>query len=781
MFFMLTLALIGYSSAFADVTDELEWSKLLDEAGGTAYTDFSGRTITSKATYAGNIATGSGKYIQLRSSKNAGIITTTSGGKLKSITVTFNEATTDRKIDVYGKNSAYSASSDLYGDDKGDLLGSIAANDESKTLTVNGDYTFIGLRSNNGAIYINNITIVWDGEPSTTVTVKTPEIIGTTPFTESTQVSISGPDGGSTYYTTDGSTPSKTNGTVYTAPFTITETTTVKAIGYDEDDNASSVAEMTFTKVEAIKVANIKEFNALAENTVAELTLTNAQVLYVNDYNGKEIFVRDATGAIDLNKLGIDAKVGDVLNGTISGKRGKNSGFTMAMNKDNSTDVSTVTVTSGSEAAPIDIVIANANDNICDYGVIKDVTIEANGTNKTAIIGADKLPLYDRFKLNLTNDLKTDGSTYNIYGLLYDGGTQYGIELVVTKVELVKEGTPAEPQNVSVAEALEIVNALEDNKTTNEQYKVTGFVVGAPDFQRNTEGALYGNVNFYIADEKGGSNTLYVFRAKDLENVAFTEETINNLKEGDEVVVLGNLQKFVKNETTTLELTNGYLISIKSSGETPATPEMIAFGEEDVAAAGEVKSEFAKGDFKLTVVDLGDKDGKKKISIEANNCYFGTAESYQKFTHRLKTGGASSSKNSLTLTIPSDGTLNIYVRSANSSATDRNLVLTQNETELYNEVVKDADAIEVTFEGDDKATKIFPVISVEVKAGELAVGYPTNSLNFYGFEFIASTSGVNAVTVEKAKNNIRYNLAGQRVDESYKGVVIMNGKKFVVK
>ena len=638
---------------------------------------------------------------------------------------------------------------------------------ESGTWTGNAASVVFKRPTGNGNWRVQKIEATVSGGSG----VKTPEISGTTPFTESTQVSISGPDGGSTYYTTDGSTPSKTNGTAYSAPFTLTETTTVKAIGYDEDDNASSVAEKTFTKEDAIKVANIKEFNALAENTVAELTLTNAQVLYVNDYNGKEIFVRDATGAIDLNKLGIDAKVGDVLNGTISGKRGNNKGFTMAMNKDNSTDPSTVTVTSGSEAAPIDIVIANANDNICDYGVIKDVTIEANGTNKTAVIGADKLPLYDRFQLKLTNDLKTDGSTYNIYGLLYDGGTQYGIELVVTKVELVKEGTPAEPQNVSVAEALEIVNALEDNKTTNEQYKVTGFVVGAPDFQRNTEGALYGNVNFYIADEKGGSNTLYVYRAKDLENVAFTEETINNLKEGDEVVVLGNLQKFVKNETTTLELTNGYLISIKSSGETPATPEMIAFTDGDTAGDGVV---FSKGEFKLTQVDKN-----AKTAIDDNSAYFGTADNYQKFTHRLKTGGASSSKNSLTLTIPSDGTLNVYVRTGSNSATDRNLVLTQDGTELYNKVVQESDAITVTM--GEKDNNVYPVISVEVKAGEVAVGYPTGSLNFYGFEFIAGTSGVNAVTVEKAKNNIRYNLAGQRVDESYKGVVIMNGKKFVVK
>ena len=30
-------------------------------------------------------------------------------------------------------------------------------------------------------------------------------------------------------------------------------------------------------------------------------------------------------------------------------------------------------------------------------------------------------------------------------------------------------------------------------------------------------------------------------------------------------------------------------------------------------------------------------------------------------------------------------------------------------------------------------------------------------------------------------NNVRYNLAGQKVDASYKGIVIMNGKKFMQK
>lgn len=43
------------------------------------------------------------------------------------------------------------------------------------------------------------------------------------------------------------------------------------------------------------------------------------------------------------------------------------------------------------------------------------------------------------------------------------------------------------------------------------------------------------------------------------------------------------------------------------------------------------------------------------------------------------------------------------------------------------------------------------------------------------------TAGVEAVEMNSTTHTARYNLAGQKVSESYKGVVIMNGKKFMVK
>lgn len=46
---------------------------------------------------------------------------------------------------------------------------------------------------------------------------------------------------------------------------------------------------------------------------------------------------------------------------------------------------------------------------------------------------------------------------------------------------------------------------------------------------------------------------------------------------------------------------------------------------------------------------------------------------------------------------------------------------------------------------------------------------------------IQETTGISAINAVKQQNGVRYNLAGQKVDESYKGVVIMNGRKMVQK
>lgn len=44
-----------------------------------------------------------------------------------------------------------------------------------------------------------------------------------------------------------------------------------------------------------------------------------------------------------------------------------------------------------------------------------------------------------------------------------------------------------------------------------------------------------------------------------------------------------------------------------------------------------------------------------------------------------------------------------------------------------------------------------------------------------------AATGINNITAAKAQNGVRYNLAGQRVSKDFKGVVIENGKKMIVK
>ncbi len=136
----------------------------------TSYSGWSEKVGDSGAVYAGNSA-GGNDAIQLRTTNsNSGIVTTASGGKVSKIVVTWQSSTADgRTLDIYGKNTAYSAATDLYSSStQGTKLGSIVKG-TSTEFTIEGDYAYIGMRSNSGAMYITSIEITWetDGESET--------------------------------------------------------------------------------------------------------------------------------------------------------------------------------------------------------------------------------------------------------------------------------------------------------------------------------------------------------------------------------------------------------------------------------------------------------------------------------------------------------------------------------------------------------------------------------------------------------------------------------------
>lgn len=185
---------------------------------------------------------------------------------------------------------------------------------------------------------------------------------------------------------------------------------------------------------------------------------------------------------------------------------------------------------------------------------------------------------------------------------------------------------------------------------------------------------------------------------------------------------------------------------------------------------GAVPASFSNGDLVLSVTDT-----EGKLAVDANSAYFGTPESYVSFGYRLKTGGKSSSKNNLTLTLPVDGTLKVYARTGSNGATDRNVILTQNETELANKIVSESEAGKVTI--GEKENNVYPIITVEAKKGDVAITYPVGSMNFYAFELV-NAAGVSTILTPKADGKT-FNLAGVQVSENAKGLKIKNGKKYV--
>ena len=162
LFLIVSFWAICLNGHAGEVTDVITKDKLqVQELNG--YVDFFNQSITSSAVYAGNIY-GNASFIWMRSTSDSGIITTTSGGKIKSISVVWStDNMPGRTLYVYGKTTSYTSTHDLYLNNKrGSLIGTIT---QSKTSIDNfEDYSFIGICSSNGTVYLDEIRITWEGD-----------------------------------------------------------------------------------------------------------------------------------------------------------------------------------------------------------------------------------------------------------------------------------------------------------------------------------------------------------------------------------------------------------------------------------------------------------------------------------------------------------------------------------------------------------------------------------------------------------------------------------------
>ena len=77
----------------------------------------------------------------------------------------------------------------------------------------------------------------------------------------------------------------------------------------------------------------------------------------------------------------------------------------------------------------------------------------------------------------------------------------------------------------------------------------------------------------------------------------------------------------------------------------------------------------------------------------------------------------------------------------------------------------------------DTKKVVFTIYRDEASTVNQAVRYGSATV----FTADGAATGINNITAAKAQNGVRYNLAGQRVSKDFKGVVIENGKKMIVK
>jgi hypothetical protein len=570
-----------------------------------------------------------------------------------------------------------------------------------------------------------------------------------------------------------------------------------------------------------------------------------------NIFVGDEAVSTETTGAKDVTNQFVIAE----------GKQAAGTIYTIKVTSNHNNQIKTIkiwkkgTVSGGDEpATPAkEMSVADALAYTIALGADVESTEDITVKGKICSIKYTYSANYGTATYNISDDGQTgEGKEFTVYGSYYfdnkkweEGQTQIAVgdEVIVkgkviyyqgntpefsnkknylislngkTKDESTTPPTPDTPTEVNVAKALEIINALEDGKTTSEEYLVKGFVVGTPDFQRKADGTLYGNVNFAIADEKGGATTLTVFRAKDFENASFTEETINRIKEGDGVVVRGKLQKYVKNDVMTPELTSCYLISVtpaaiegakvwdftKWSDATVANLKADAAasktsGWSDVekkadAEAGADPTEASKDNCFWLQLEAAPADGaltangvvieelkglkfdaeyaaKRSLAIAVN--YPSTSLGDYAGPAYLWLGGGGSKQSCPCFTIPGvkAGSKITFEMESHKPSDARGVG-------LYKNSYEEANLIGEQFKPTAKATNTW-----DITEDCDVVVWNTSGCHIYKIEVTSGAAGIQAVKTVKSGNGFIYNLAGQRVDANYKGVVIKNGQKMIQK
>ena len=221
-------------------------------------------------------------------------------------------------------------------------------------------------------------------------------------------------EGATIYYTTDGTNPTP-NSDVYEEPFTVSATTTVKAMAVKADMNDSDVASVTYTIIEQMTIAAAR---ALELNQYA---LVQGVVTFID---GRNVYVQDETAGIVLylnnNTVPSNLALGDMVLGY--GKRAAYNGL-VELSGINGGNAGQFVVVSSGNPLPVAVkTIAEINEDAAGTNMLQSTRVQVVDATIGAINTSSNTPI-------------TQGeNTLNIYKMPTVTGLEEGDFVTVTGV-----------------------------------------------------------------------------------------------------------------------------------------------------------------------------------------------------------------------------------------------------------------------------------------------------------------------------------------------------------
>ena len=298
-------------------------------------------------------------------------------------------------------------------------------------------------------------------------------------------------DGATIYYTTDGTTPSASNGTAYTSAISVSETMTIKAIAIKSGMTDSDVATATYTIELPLSTMN-QIFAAATEagNNAATVRIALGNWVVTGANSSSHAFVSDGTNGFMIYASGHGFSAGDVLSGTVECNVQLYNGAAEITQLTSSTTGLTVT-TGGtvtvSNTAMADLAGINTGALVSYQNLTCEARVEGNYTNYYLSDGTTEIQAYKTLLDNYADYLE-DGKIYNITGVFVLNNSTKRINPRsaddIEEVEVQHEEYTLTVSNLSHVdlfifggEESETIISTEDGETTAQVYDGTEVLV----------------------------------------------------------------------------------------------------------------------------------------------------------------------------------------------------------------------------------------------------------------------------------------------------------------